>query len=148
MFQATVDAFLKSDLSVEDFLDKYLELRKLAHLRRIKAEKLTSIIQGKGNTAVTPEKPQRLRKPPPPPVPNPSNSTPYSYGNFTPYPNANPVNQNIPVMPVRQAPQPPMQPNPVPQMYPYPNSNYPSPFAYCSPYSVPQPSKYTSNKKG
>lgn len=131
IFQATVDAFLKNDLSVEDFLEKYLELRKLAHLRRIKSEKLTSIMLNGGNgNESTPVKAQRLRKPPPPPVPN---SSALPQNSSLPYPsNMNTVNQNIPVVPSRPAPQPPPGQN-----FPYPNSRYPSPFTYYSPYAVP-----------
>lgn len=140
--EATVDAFMKNDLSVEDFLEKYLELRKLAHLRRIKSEKMVSMIQTDGNDAAVPVKPQRLRKPPAPPVPNPS---PHPYPNVLPYPiNSSPVNQNIPVVPSRPAPQPP----PVSaQNFPYPNSSYPSPFTYYSPYPVPQISNYPPQRK-
>lgn len=138
--EATVGAFLKSELSVEDFLEKYLELRKLAHLRRIKSEKLASIIQGGAGTTISPERPQRLRKPPAPPVPNPSNNV---YPNFTPFPYPNPANQNIPVAPMRPAPQPPH----FPQNNPYPTS-FQSPFTYCSPYPMPQPSNYPTNRRG
>lgn len=140
--EATVDAFLKNGLSVEDFLEKYLELRKLAHMRRIKSEKLTTIIQGGGNTAITPDKPARHRKPPPPPVPNPPA---HPFPNYMPYPNPSHTNQNIPIVPTRQAPRPP--PAPPSQNYPYP-TNFQSPFTYCSPYAMPQPSKYPTNRKG
>lgn len=129
---------MKSDLSVEDFLEKYLELRKLAHLRRIKSEKLTAMIQNGASDAFTPTKPQRLRKPPPPPVPNAS-ALPYPGYPRLPA-NGNIANQGIPIVPSRPAPQRPPMPA---QNFPYPN---PSPFTYYSPYPVPQFPGYPPHK--
>ncbi|XP_054714185.1 vacuolar protein sorting-associated protein 37B-like [Uloborus diversus] len=143
--EATVDVFLKGEITVEDFLEKYLELRKLAHLRRIKSEKLAKLLQDGGNiTSTPPTRPNRHRKaPPPPPVSN----------NFVP-PNSNfSPNQNNSFMPMRQAPYPPAPPQipsahnvpyfgaqaatpfpaqtaPYPAMYPNPSAS----FSYCSPY--------------
>lgn len=123
LFKATVQAFFKEDLSVEDFLEKYLELKKLAHLRRIKSEKLSLIIQGGGNGLPTPEKPQRLRKPPAPPVPSVTNPSAFPYNSAYPLYGNNDLALNIPGRPT-VSPSNPVGPNrPAPPAPPYPNFN-------------------------
>ncbi|XP_022093297.1 vacuolar protein sorting-associated protein 37B-like [Acanthaster planci] len=49
------DDFLKGDLSVEDFIEKFMPMRQTAHLRHIKAEKMQEILnkQGRGQTATS-----------------------------------------------------------------------------------------------
>ncbi|GFU18034.1 vacuolar protein sorting-associated protein 37B, partial [Nephila pilipes] len=141
--EVSVNGFLEGEISVDDFLLKYLEVRKMAHLRRAKAEKMANLLQENGsNIPIPPARSQKLRKPPPPPTTSTA----------TPYPSPNSVAQSNVTVPVRPAPQfPPMhnnQPqfpyhpsaayNPfqtrppfLPYGYgPYPNSQYPQPFQY------------------
>lgn len=70
--EATIEAFLREDLSVDNFISTYIGQRTLAHLRRIKAEKMAGLLRDQGTSlAQTPPiRPQRLRKPPPIPTTN------------------------------------------------------------------------------
>uniref|UniRef100_A0A2L2YMB3 Vacuolar protein sorting-associated protein 37C n=1 Tax=Parasteatoda tepidariorum TaxID=114398 RepID=A0A2L2YMB3_PARTP len=136
--EASVEFFLKNEISVEDFLEKYLELRKHAHLRRIKTDKLANIIRGdEGRNISPPIRPHKTRTAPSPPLP---------------YPNAN-TQSNSPYGPVRTAPPVPSRP------YQYPGNVYPpqptaqpyQPFSYMpSPYpgySNPPPANLYSQYK-
>ncbi|KAG8195806.1 hypothetical protein JTE90_004809 [Oedothorax gibbosus] len=143
--EATVDMFLQNEISVDDFLPKYLEMRKVSHLRRIKAEKLTNILQENGSRVTSPPtKPSRLRKPPAPPTSN---------SGGLPYPTANPIPPSNAQNPSRPAPPPPVY-----NVYPaypggynpyqpgYPNQVRPGGVAY-NPYPQPsypytQPARY------
>ncbi|GIX74837.1 hypothetical protein CEXT_1321 [Caerostris extrusa] len=140
--EAAVNAFLENEISVEDFLLRYLEVRKMAHLRRTKAEKMVNLLLTNGSIPTPPVRSQKLRKPPPPPATN--TGVP-----VMPYP-SNPVPQsNFPV-PIRQAPQHPPVFNNVPQVpYPpgatyYPNQMRPPSYGYgpYPNYQYPQPPRF------
>ncbi|PRD22912.1 UNVERIFIED_CONTAM: Vacuolar protein sorting-associated protein 37B [Trichonephila clavipes] len=108
--EAAVNAFLENEISVDEFLLKYLEIRKMAHLRRTKAEKMANLLLENGSNIPTPPvRSQKLRKPPPPP----STAAPYP----PPFPNS--VAQSNVTVPIRPAPQFPPMHNNTPQ-YPYP----------------------------
>lgn len=139
--EAAVNAFLESEISVEEFLLKYLEMRKMAHLRRTKAEKMANLLQENGSNIPTPPvRSQKLRKPPPPPT----TATPYR----PPFPNA----QSNVTVPIRQAPQFPPIHNNIPP-FPFPaqatynpyQRNPPMPpfppFGF-GPYYTPHPTQY------
>ena len=38
---------MAGDMEVEDFLSKYIELRKLGHLRKVKSEKMSELLQSR-----------------------------------------------------------------------------------------------------
>lgn len=129
--EAAVGAFLDNELSADDFLLKYLEVRKMAHLRRTKAEKMANLLQENGSRFPTPPvRSQKLRKPPAPPTTN-TGAAPYAL----PYPN--PAVQNNMIPPIRPAPQQPGVYNNVPpfrqapqQPGAYNNAPYPPGAAY------------------
>ncbi|GBN73312.1 hypothetical protein AVEN_134083-1 [Araneus ventricosus] len=111
--EAAVRAFFDNELSADDFLLKYLEVRKMAHLRRTKAEKMANLLQENGSRIPTPPvRSQKLRKPPPPPTTN--TGAPY----VLPYPN--PAAQNNMIPPIRPATQQPGVYNNVPPFRPAP----------------------------
>ncbi len=101
------DAFLSSSSSnVDDFLKDFVEKRKLAHLRRIKADKMKELIS-EGSSRSSSEASTPSRKAPPVPAPasyttpypvNANQPSPYSVNNPTPpYPaNTATNNANLP----------------------------------------------------
>lgn len=143
--EAAVDTFLENELSVEDFLPKYLELRKVAHLRRIKAEKLTNILQENGSRNIAPPPRPKPRKPPTPPIiPNSQarmeNNMPQP---VRPAPGPPPVHTNMPQV-YNNVPQmynnvPPVYRNMYPPGQYQPNQMRPgaAPFSYMQPYPPP-----------
>ncbi|GIY13767.1 hypothetical protein CDAR_531461 [Caerostris darwini] len=141
--EAAVNAFLENEITVEDFLLRYLEVRKMAHLRRTKAEKMVNLLLTNGSIPTPPVRSQKLRKPPPPPTAN--TGVPF----VMPYP-SNPVPQSNFAVPIRQAPQHPPVFNNVSQVpYPpgatyYPNQMRPPTFGYgpYPNYQYPQPPRF------
>jgi len=65
------DEFLNNGGSIEDFVDNFREKRKVAHLRRIKIDKMRELLAGKKTTGPS-------RQAPPPPGVSPQ-SSPYHY---------------------------------------------------------------------
>ncbi|XP_013778997.1 vacuolar protein sorting-associated protein 37B-like isoform X2 [Limulus polyphemus] len=90
------DRLLNGDIPIEDFIEKYLEKRKVAHLRRVKAEKMAELLAQKRNlsNSMLPssqyQSPLSISMPNrSPPVqtfyPGPSMTQPY-YGSVAPIP--------------------------------------------------------------
>jgi ESCRT-I complex subunit VPS37 len=90
------EKFLSGDLPLESFLSDFIEKRKIAHLRRIKTEKLMEYVRTQARPGYNQEQPSPLRPAPPvpsamPPYPIAHNMPQPSYGqpNFpfsqTPY---------------------------------------------------------------
>ncbi|KAG8456060.1 hypothetical protein GDO86_002021 [Hymenochirus boettgeri] len=122
--------FLDGSIQMDSFIDDYLNKRKLAHLRRVKIEKLQEMVM-KGQR-LTQLSVQSQARPPeatqPPQVPYPAN-----------------FNTPPPVIPRRPVPPPP-QPSSQPGLYPMP---YPVAAQQCTPglpYAVspcpPMPSRH------
>lgn len=81
-----VDMYLANGGSLEEFLDQYKEKRKLAHLRRIKIDKMRELLAAKKN-GTTPARPA-----PPPPRPGAKTSVP-NYNAYSPAGNPGAYNQ-------------------------------------------------------
>jgi len=80
--ETMVELFMSDGGSLDEFLDNYKEKRKLAHLRRIKIDKMRELISNKQNN--TPSRPA-----PPPPSQTSTSQLPYptsSSGVFPGYP--------------------------------------------------------------
>ncbi|XP_013772613.1 vacuolar protein sorting-associated protein 37B-like [Limulus polyphemus] len=87
------DKLLNGDIPVEEFIEKYLEKRKIAHLRKVKAEKMAELLAQKRNQSISMfssshfqagNRPSRL-PPAPPFYPNPPMGQPlYGPGVLTP----------------------------------------------------------------
>ena len=91
-----MESFLQSgDRNVEQFMEEYLDQRKLAHLRRSKVDKMKELLQqqrhesGGPTSTTTP-----IRQAPRPPLPYPGYSQPNTN---LPYPN--PSFSNMPMPP-------------------------------------------------
>ena len=79
-----MDSYIQSgDRSIEQFIEEYQEKRKLAHMRRIKVDKMKELLARKGSGA-TPS-----RQAPPPPGG-------YGGGNPLPYPSQGYNNMPLP----------------------------------------------------
>ena len=79
-----MDSYIQSgDRSIEQFIEEYQEKRKLAHMRRIKVDKMKELLARKGSGA-TPS-----RQAPPPPGG-------YGGGNSLPYPSQSYNNMPLP----------------------------------------------------
>ncbi|XP_060709422.1 vacuolar protein sorting-associated protein 37C-like [Hemiscyllium ocellatum] len=108
------ERFLEGHFALEVFLEQYNEQRKLAHLRRVRIEKLQEILS-QARAAPAQPSPQR----PPPPVPCPAAGPPLPYD---PNPGgAGLPRQGAPTYPPASAAPPPFYPRPVqPPCPPYP----------------------------
>ncbi|XP_008415515.1 VPS37B subunit of ESCRT-I a isoform X1 [Poecilia reticulata] len=115
------DSFLDGDMTLDAFVDSYQNKRKLAHLRRVKIEKLQEMVQ-KGQHLL----PQAAAAPSSRPQDIPAVSSLLADGNGS---NSSPVAQ-----PRRKPPAPPFQPPPV--LSPTPTAAPPSPF-FCPPSQYP-----------
>ncbi|XP_078390068.1 vacuolar protein sorting-associated protein 37B-like [Cetorhinus maximus] len=116
------EKFLEGRFALEEFLEQYNEQRKLAHLRRVRVEKLQEILSRPLAVPAPPEEPKpspSLPLRPPPPVPRPPAARPQPL----PY-DPNPSMAGVPqqVMPPYAAAAPPhFYPQPgQPQYPPYP----------------------------
>ncbi|XP_067915944.1 vacuolar protein sorting-associated protein 37C [Heterodontus francisci] len=130
------ERFLEGQFALEVFLEQYNEQRKLAHLRRIRIEKLQEILsQPKEPMATTtpdlseapwpqPSPGLPLRPPPPVPWPPDAQPPPGARPHALPYdPNpgvAGVPHQVIPPYPPAAVPAPPFYPQSQPQCPPYP----------------------------
>ncbi|XP_076027099.1 VPS37B subunit of ESCRT-I a [Genypterus blacodes] len=144
------DSFLDGDMTLDHFIDSYHSKRKLAHLRRVKIEKLQEmVLKGQGlpqlqaptshsqdvfassllteTSNTSSPVPQPRRKPPPPPSQPP------------PTLNPGPAPTGVPQMPVFYAasPYPPIPPR-TGQPFSNVTSGYPNPFLSQYPPSLPQ----------
>jgi len=71
--ETLMDTFLQTgDTQIEQFLEEYQEKRKLAHLRRIKVDKMKELLARKASSGSTP-----ARQAPPPPMQYSGNALPY-----------------------------------------------------------------------
>lgn len=76
MLQIIADQFLEGNLEVEDFRKQYIEKRILAHMRKVKAEKMQEILRNQNRGYNNPTRPA-----PPPPSNNWGGSAlPYPIG--------------------------------------------------------------------
>ncbi|CAL1293494.1 unnamed protein product [Larinioides sclopetarius] len=133
--EAAVRTFLNNELSADDFLLKYLEVRKMAHLRRTKAEKMANLLQENGSRIPTPPvRSQKLRKPPPPPTTNTGAPNVFSYPNR--------AAQNM-IPPIRSAQQPGIYNN-MPAFRPTPQQ--PGTYNNVSPAPYPPGAAYFPNQ--
>lgn len=145
------DSFLDGDMTLDSFIDAYQNKRKLAHLRRVKIEKLQEMVlkgQGLPQASVPPSRsqdmsaaasllteagsssspvPQPRRKPPPPP------SQPAPLLNQVPAPTTAPQ----PPVFYSAAPYPPIPPR-TGQPFPNVSSGYPSHYLSQYPPALPQ----------
>ncbi|XP_007573494.1 VPS37B subunit of ESCRT-I a [Poecilia formosa] len=115
------DSFLDGDMTLDAFVDSYQNKRKLAHLRRVKIEKLQEIVQ-KGQHLL----PQAAAAPSSRPQDLPAVSSLLADGNSS---NSSPVAQ-----PRRKPPAPPSQPPPVLSSIP---TAAPQPPFFCPPSQYP-----------
>ena len=82
--ETMMDSYIQSgDRSIEQFIEEYQEKRKLAHMRRIKVDKMKELLARKGSST-TPS-----RQAPPPPGG-------YGGGNPLPYPSQSYNNMPLP----------------------------------------------------
>ena len=87
-----MESFLQSgDRNVEQFMEEYLDKRKLAHLRRTKVDKMKELLQNGGPPSTTSNIPSRQA--PLPPLPYPGYNQPNSN---LPYPNQSFSNMPMP----------------------------------------------------
>merc|ERR1719510_276068 len=88
-----MESFLQSgNRNVEQFMEEYQEKRKLAHLRRIKVEKMKELLQqgqDSGGSSSTPSRPAPL-----PPLPYPGYNQQHNAN--LPYPNLSYSNMPMP----------------------------------------------------
>ena len=79
-FQVIADNFLEGNLEVEEFKKQYVEKRILAHLRKVKSEKMQDILRNQNRPGYTPSYGANMptRVAPPPPQTNSWNSAPYA----------------------------------------------------------------------
>jgi len=71
--ETLMDTFLQTgDTQIEQFLEEYQEKRKVAHLRRIKVDKMKELLAQKASSGNTP-----ARHAPPPPMQYSGNALPY-----------------------------------------------------------------------
>eukprot|EP00092_Neocalanus_flemingeri_P012818 GFUD01013811.1.p1 GENE.GFUD01013811.1~~GFUD01013811.1.p1 ORF type:complete len:213 (-),score=105.17 GFUD01013811.1:115-753(-) len=84
--ETLMEDFLQDGGSVEQFLENYQEKRKLAHLRRIKVDKMKELLRKKSGPA---------RTAPPPPLPYPS----YGQSSVAPLPYPTQAMHNMPMAP-------------------------------------------------
>jgi len=55
LFQAIAEKFLEGNLDLDGFLDQFTASRKVMHLRRVKADKMTEILKRQHNAAYPPQ---------------------------------------------------------------------------------------------
>ncbi|XP_018019392.1 vacuolar protein sorting-associated protein 37B [Hyalella azteca] len=84
--EKVIQGFLDKELSVEDFLSEFIEKRAMAHVRRIKAEKVAELIRcGSFSNGAASAAPGPAAPTPYPPLPYPTGS---STGPALPYPSS------------------------------------------------------------
>ncbi|XP_062399141.1 VPS37B subunit of ESCRT-I a [Sardina pilchardus] len=116
------DSFLDGNIALDGFIDEYRNKRKLAHLRRVKIDKLHELVL-KGPSMPLPPVPTS-RPPELPAKSSPLHKEPSSSNTSSPVPHPR---RAPPPPPVRTPPVPPTtaaQPAPV---FSYPTSSYPTP---------------------
>ncbi|XP_043539088.1 vacuolar protein sorting-associated protein 37C-like [Chiloscyllium plagiosum] len=115
------ERFLEGRFALEVFLEQYNEQRKLAHLRRVRIEKLQEILSQPGPAPAQPaaQPSPNLPQRPPPPVPCPTAAPPLPYD---PNPGAAGVpRQGAPAYPPASTAPPQFYPRPIqPPRPPYP----------------------------
>ncbi|TRZ02131.1 hypothetical protein DNTS_031910, partial [Danionella cerebrum] len=144
------DAFLDGEVALDVFIDEYQSKRKLAHLRRVKIEKLQEMVL-KGHH-VSPAAPQAFRaqdipsRPAPlqrelngSPMPMPRRAPPLPPAKTTPTPAAPPTTSGPPAVPPPLSPYPPIPPR-VGNTPPFLHQGYPSMYMP-QPYGPPLPQR-------
>ncbi|XP_062999898.1 vacuolar protein sorting-associated protein 37B isoform X2 [Elgaria multicarinata webbii] len=147
------EKFLDGEVPLDTFVDEYQNQRKLAHLRRVKIEKLQEMVLKGPRLPLAPPQPRAADAPPahpvseanappsvmprrnPPPPPPPASAVPP--GRFpTPFTAA--MNAG-PALPYPSVPYPPLPPRTgVPSASQMPPPGYPTPFAPQYPPALPQ----------
>ncbi|KAJ7309770.1 hypothetical protein JRQ81_007837 [Phrynocephalus forsythii] len=149
------EKFLDGEIPLDSFIDEYQNQRKLAHLRRVKIEKLQEMVLKGPRRLPVPPRPRApdaapvlqtseanappsvmpRRNPPPPPPPPPASAVPP--GRFpTPFTAAMNAPPALPYSGVPYPPLPPRTGIPPPGQMPQPG--YPTPFAQQYPPALPQ----------
>ncbi|KAI5091304.1 VPS37B subunit of ESCRT-I a isoform X1 [Silurus meridionalis] len=140
------DTFLDGAVPLDGFIDEYQSKRKLAHLRRVKIEKLQELVLKSPTTVVQVARHPEIASAPAPlqnepdsaPAPQPRRAPP-----LPPIKNLSPQSQPAPVMVCPAAPYPPIPPRARQPQPAYPSlciSQYPPPVPQRSaPRMAPQP---------
>lgn len=111
------DSFLEGELPLDSFIDDYQSKRKLAHVRRVKIDKLREMVLKGPAAALPPSASTHTPTHPQPPEPAPPSP-------FQGYTNGSPALQ--PRWGAQPTPSPPPPPQMGPQL-PYPLAPYPMP---------------------
>lgn len=77
MLQAIAEKFLEGDLDIDNFLEQFAASRKVMHLRRVKADKMTEILTRQHNAAHPPQSYTHHSAPSYTPLPPVTGSVPY-----------------------------------------------------------------------
>jgi len=77
LFQAIAEKFLEGDLDIDGFLEQFTASRKVMHLRRVKADKMTEILKRQHNAAYPPQSYTHHIAPSYNPLPPVTGSVPY-----------------------------------------------------------------------
>lgn len=88
MFQKVAERFLEGEIDVDAFLDQFQTTRKIMHLRRVKADKMSDLLTKKTSSQAPYPTFPTGNVPYYPPAP-PVGGAPYPMGNFNmplPYP--------------------------------------------------------------
>ncbi|KAM9447143.1 VPS37B subunit of ESCRT-I a [Clarias gariepinus] len=130
------DSFLDGAVTLDGFIDEYQSKRKLAHLRRVKIEKLQELVMKSPAVVQVPRYAEPVSTPAPmqrepdsAPVPQPRRAPP-----LPPIANAQPLPQPAPVLGNPAAPYPP-----IPPRVNQPQPGYPS--LYMPEYAPPVPQR-------
>lgn len=87
MFQAIAEKFLVGDLDIDSFLEQFTARRKVMHLRRVKADKMTEILTRQRNALSPPRSYTHHNPPSHIPLPPVAGSMPYPVpGGYMPMP--------------------------------------------------------------
>ena len=77
LFQAIAEKFLEGDLDIDSFLEQFAASRKVMHLRRVKADKMTEILKRQNNASYPPQSYTHHTAPSYIPLPPVTGSVPY-----------------------------------------------------------------------
>ena len=77
LFQAIAEKFLEGDLDIDGFLEQFTASRKVMHLRRVKADKMSEILKRQHNAAYPPQSYTHHTAPSYVPLPPVYGSVPY-----------------------------------------------------------------------